>query len=1602
ALLSMEGSLRNPNWFRRKLKGFKGKELLNAEAVTDASGMAQFRELKLSTYGNTRSLDLDGSWALPSWHYSIDFNCDGKMQESHAWSVNSGGYITEVVTTVAQIRIQRFIRKDAELGRYGVEPAANGTDTFLAVVRVLDANGNGVAGKSLNVQNDAGDAVVELAPDALEMTNEEGFAVVAFQAVWAAPAFQTSGQVTFKVRFSCDGARRPALAVESPHSQDLLARLSMLSTHLHGKLTADARVRPPVPGQIFRALLVRWPSYTLLGLVMWQEALNLNMIKEAKRRTQAARKGRASTHSDLKVNFPGISAPNTSSCFDISGVGDERRLGAEANEVKELHAEVARRLRKFAGAVESSEAKSRKLSSGADGAINMLVEDAYSNDGDRFGFVQVRHDPWMHWNPLEVPRALCLEELEEPRPMIKVSSLDHLGTAILPKPVPQTLRQYNDDPNYITFASQFEAGSGDHFLRMVVQLDDYQGHKQECYSSPVPLRIQNVIGDIVLEGDAGPGAYYEHVIQSGSYVDIDLSFILDASVGDASDLSRIPNCIFLSADRWDLCAMSFVLVEAPYNFHRPLGMTDNIPEAHPLSTEYYTISAVQRTGATNAQGYDATTGKLHLRMQMNQKGIYGNFGIQFRGFGVNSRVFTWRVLPPPGLRLEMVQDPAFVLVPPWTGNLMDQIPIVRVLSDEGPVNGLILSYDLVPVDGGEFTKLTVMPMYSTFPFLYSGSSGSEITDAFGQVRPAQDGVAYFPIIGIVDGMRFIAEGVSTEPLPSQPICLSTPYSFQIVAQPPSTWPLNIGIDEFGGSITVEVRPNFGGLSMFTQFLGGLLVRLLVSSEGGRGVNDAGAAQDLSQRMLGDHVCVFVQWREPLGRCTDLVIIQTTPFLVMRFSFLKVRWLRRISQPARISLKVSDLSGSDFRYSVSKPPGFENMSDVQKFHSCSSAVQETLTDTQSSTTIEIAAETTASQFFLALVPPEIAIVGNVFLVRLRVTTASGAPVRDVRVRAGIQKLAATSPGSTSPGLLQSLVQSGRRLEVLTDSNVELDPTTTVRVSKPNGIISFPLTITRAMSGTYKLLFQPDGPNAQVVLETKPFKVENPIYRITSAEGPWGQVEIPDFGMFTPLPRTPRFCVETATNESLAELQATGVRTRIQLILRGAPSQQESAAMRAALQAKEAAKAALQASANNMAANLSQESTGFMKTVVDRFIADSASQAKGSFAGLTADFARACLETPLRQMQVGDPFTELGFGNATSDAAAAGLSVLQSPSLSEALGMDPSALEPSQILDQFQQVLMSAGGSVASPSSKQAAAAWEFSLDDLHLQAPCEYVFNQPPLFAFAEDVEYEFTVSVNGVESSEGFAFKVVRTPPDPVDVAFNWFCSGVAAIVGVIILITNVTHHRWLWFIFALLCTVGLLVAAPFLSVHRDALYGVWIYVAVIDLVLILATLVWGMTTEVSSQARTFDTQRSEIFEAYTRRRLGQALGFKDVPSGDTVKQSLLSSVRRTFLKPFNAEDAFFFPSALLVANLLSLLSFTYIFAQSIQVLRNLEALLNMALNTALDKAIALIASINLAYFQLSNADLPDSATDFMYVQIGLMRSWFQQLIDAIIVGFTA
>ena len=60
------------------------------------------------------------------------------------------------------------------------------------------------------------------------------------------------------------------------------------------------------------------------------------------------------------------------------------------------------------------------------------------------------------------------------------------------------------------------------------------------------------------------------------------------------------------------------------------------------------------------------------------------------------------------------------------------------------------------------------------------------------------------------------------------------------------------------------------------------------------------------------------------------------------------------------------------------------------------------------------------------------------------------------------------------------------------------------------------------------------------------------------------------------------------------------------------------------------------------------------------------------------------------------------------------------------------------------------------------------------------------------------------------------------------------------------------------------------------------------------------MAAEVgSNKVLTFDEKRSEVFEAYTHKRLWQALSFKDVPPERAVRQSLiLSGVQSTLSDP--------------------------------------------------------------------------------------------------------
>eukprot|EP00913_Durusdinium_trenchii_P015906 g14947.t1 len=179
-------------------------------------------------------------------------------------------------------------------------------------------------------------------------------------------------------------------------------------------------------------------------------------------------------------------------------------------------------------------------------------------------------------------------------------------------------------------------------------------------------------------------------------------------------------------------------------------------------------------------------------------------------------------------------------------------------------------------------------------------------------------------------------------------------------------------------------------------------------------------------------------------------------------------------------------------------------------------------------------------------------------------------------------------------------------------------------------------------------------------------------------------------------------------------------------------------------------------------------------------------------------------------------------------------------------------------------------------------------------------------------------------------------------------------------------------------------------------MYGSWLYIAIANFALIAVALVWGLTAQLSPKIKTFEDKRADIFEEYTHRQFKTLIGFNE-----GKRDPRRSALRDTFLKPFNSQDAFFFPSAFLIASFLSFLSFIYVLMQSIQVLNNTEKLLQQILNTAVDRSVLFVSSINNAYFQALGADLPDSSSDFMYVQIQVMKDWFQKLITSIVIGFT-
>ena len=83
-------------------------------------------------------------------------------------------------------------------------------------------------------------------------------------------------------------------------------------------------------------------------------------------------------------------------------------------------------------------------------------------------------------------------------------------------------------------------------------------------------------------------------------------------------------------------------------------------------------------------------------------------------------------------------------------------------------------------------------------------------------------------------------------------------------------------------------------------------------------------------------------------------------------------------------------------------------------------------------------------------------------------------------------------------------------------------------------------------------------------------------------------------------------------------------------------------------------------------------------------------------------------------------------------------------------------------------------------------------------------------------------------------------------------------------------------------------------------MYGSWIYFAIANFIFIAIALIWGMSAQLSSRSTTFAAKRQNIFEEYSHRKMKELLSFRatDAPQA--------SALRRTFLKPFNSQDAFF------------------------------------------------------------------------------------------------
>eukprot|EP00931_Biecheleriopsis_adriatica_P027992 TRINITY_DN16743_c0_g2_i1.p1 TRINITY_DN16743_c0_g2~~TRINITY_DN16743_c0_g2_i1.p1 ORF type:complete len:2408 (-),score=436.36 TRINITY_DN16743_c0_g2_i1:52-7275(-) len=1620
-LIVGSGGLHFPQFFERRVKGEMNKELLNAYAETGSDGIARFSDMSLSVDGNTiaRLLQTPGMYDRENrTEFAINFNCDGLDQQTSPYGSNSKTLISQVKTTVAEVKILRVLKKSARIVAYQSEARTDSSDMFSAVVRVLDKNGNGVRGKNLMVY--AKDTFVfgnpaayrdtfQVAVDeeSLEATNALGFAVVPFRVSVGAQTVAQTGSMTFKVRFIVDD-------IESDFTEDLTATLDTAPTLAKcntllpyfamtvnmgaiyaGETDTSKMLTTSEPGKIQRItagdimLLFFAPLGETMAVgpcVSFDENQNNVNFTNCLRLFDRILAGDVYFRRRLEEKeMLGTAKPQPHDDVDMHPEEKEHREG------------IVRRLdRATPEDLHGNSGRARHLQS-SDSSITLRFLNNYSTDADQWGRV-----PHQAKEPLSV-------EVWTNRSLAEEFGLP---------PIP-TLDEFNRDPNRFVVLGEVRGPPGMYSVSLALDMEgpSVPSGRTTCYSEPILIEVTNVISSIALSGDGGAHSKFTHLAQQSptgeSYTEVTLKF--------SSESGSVPGCLFLANDALIPCGVRFLWVEAPFAYQSAFGMGGDGPGD--VSTHSALVNDLY--SVVQLAEFNATSSELRVGVIFHKRGVFGNFAIQFESYGIWSRVYTWRVEPPQGVKLEVIQAAqgpnGAGAGTNYVNDFFSVIPRVKVTdANDNPVDGAILLVEIVPEPDAVFRTFTELKGYSLVDYMYSVPSGRGVckngfpmdpsvqdptcmtgeqfrqlllgnyTPPAGPSIPGEPGVASWHIFTVWDGFgcaRFkysAPEGVAETAL-SEPICFEPSYRFDIVTQPSLSMPLNTRIGDLDNSrFVVQVTAN-GPAGRYPDLanIGFMSVRVAITNMADTDL-DAAEADSASLSSLTEATCVFLLGKEVTGRCSELQLLQTDPFLLASFEFKSLTWSKVTRYPPKVKLAVSDLSLSTLDQKVKKPSGFDAMPSALKYAQCFEDIKRSQLLLQGVTTNEIAAELTPSAYEVIIPPPNVVTVGHIFLVRIQVRTASGSPLSGVRVTCALKDASLSNPLSAGADFLQNLAKSGDTIAVSSTGKAELDPEGTVRTSKKDGSVTFPLTIKTGGGGKYQIIFQPEGVGTKVVLTTAQFSLSNDITKLFTAEN-ITEMRVEYFNQEIDIPTLPVFAVETASNKSLEELEDEGVEVVIKLEMKAASTKQssvmklvEEAKSAAVKQAKDAAQKQVEDLANSdIMSDLSAD-------VAQKVLQSVSSKAVGDMSGLTDEYAEACMGTAVA-----------GAATIAKDGVAA------AASLSEAVSQSSDVIEPQQMLTQFMGTFTSGGQQMTSASDMKVTKTWNLKMSDIELNEKGHYAVKKQLRFIFQPDTEYAFTMTINGVTGSKGsFApFKVLKVEPPLQDVLLNWFLTSIAGILCIIVLTTNTTKHHWLWFLLSILCTVGMIIGVQFMELFKASVYGAWDIFAYVSLGFLMFGLLWGLVSEKGGKAGmvTFEQKRYDFFEKYTKRKMHNLLTFD---ASEEEQGGLISDLIKS-MKPFNEKDAFFFPSSLLIAASLAMLSFAYVLVAAIEILNGIDKTLNGLLHKCIAAAVNGISQMNEVFFESFKNDLPDSATDFMYKQIDLVKGWFDYLIDSIELGFT-